>query len=394
MNRRQRFWNIATIYTVGFLQMGGAGMSPVLAELGRAFPQYSTTAIQFVATLPSILVVLTNLITGWLCEHFPKKYITAAGCALAAAFAVLACAFHSSLAVIYVWAGLLGIATSLSCTVSPAIVNEMFEPEERVGIFGTRACFSSLGTMLMTFVGGQLVGIRWNYGFLVYLIMLPGLVMSLACHPKNTKLARAAEAVGSGTPFSVRQMVFPCAVGFAASMLYSTAMVNASMLIAESSFVPAGRAASMGGILTTVLLAVGGVVGFAVDRVTNRIGLHCVTLGFAGLTLGYLGIFFARSFGMLVLAALFCGGALTLIMPHAQVLGSEAGGSRQELGLSLTLACANLGTVLSPLLTNLASGLFGTGAVRYRFLTAALLGAAVTAAVALCVGSGQKKARV
>lgn len=391
MNKKQRFWNIATIYVVGFLQMGGAGLSPVLAELGRAFPQYSATAIQFVASMPSIFVVITNLFTGWLCEHFPKKYITAAGCGLAVAFALLASVFNSSLLLIYVWAGMLGVATSLSCTVSPAIVNEMFEPEERVGIFGTRACFSSIGAMLMTFVGGQLVGHSWRYGFLVYLIMIPGLVMSLVCHPKNTKLAKAAVEIGSDAPFCVKKMVFPCFIGFAASVLYATTMVNASMLIAESSFVPADSAAAMGGMLTTVLLAVGGIVGFAVDKITAKIGLHCVTLGFVGLVLGYIGIFLSNSFAMLVVSACLCGGTLTLVMPHAQVLGSAAGGSRQELGLSITLMCANAGTVFSPLLTNAAAGIFGTGEVRYRFLLAAFLGAAVTAIVAVCVQTAKKR---
>ena len=391
MNRRQRFWNIATIYAVGFLQMGGAGLSPVLSELGRAFPQYSTTAIQFVSTIPSVFVILTNLVTGWLCERFPKKYITAVGCGLAAAFALLGFWHNSSLALIYVWAAVLGIATSLSCTVSPAIVNEMFEPEERVGIFGTRACFSSLGTMLMTFAGGYLVAIHWRYGFLVYLIMIPGLVMSLLCHPRNTKLAKAAIRMGDSEPMRPEKLVFPCFISLAVSFLYSTAMVNASMLVAESGFVPAESAAVMGGVLTTVLLAVGGGVGILVDALTRRVGLHCITVGFAGLALGYLGIFLSGSFAMLIVSALLCGGAITLVMPHAQVLGSQAGGSRQELGLSITLIFANLGTVCSPLMTNFASAVFGTQAVCYRFLTAAALAALTTLITAGYVHWGRKK---
>lgn len=391
MNRRQRFWNIAAIYAVGFLQMGGAGMSPVLAELGKAFPQASTTAIQFVSTIPSVFVVLTNLITGWLCEHFPKKYITAVGCAMAVAFALLGCFLNSSLLLIYVWAAVLGIATSLACTVSPAIVNEMFEPEERVGIFGTRACFSSLGTMLMTFAGGYLVAIHWRYGFLVYLIMIPGLVMSLVCHPRNTKLAKAAVRMGDSEPLRPEKLVFPCFIGLAVSFLYSTAMVNASMLVAESGFVPGESAAAMGGVLTTVLLAVGGAAGIVVDRLTKRVGLHCITIGFAGMALGYLGIFLSRSFAMLVASSLLCGGAITMVMPHAQVLGSQAGGSRQELGLSITLMLANLGTVCSPLMTNIAAAVFGTGEVRYRFLAAAVLAALTAAAAAACVQRGKRK---
>ena len=82
MDKKQRRLYTTTIYAVGFLQMGGIGISPVLAELGKAFPQYSTTAIQFTSSIVSLFVVLTNLITGWLCTRFPKKYLAAFGCGL------------------------------------------------------------------------------------------------------------------------------------------------------------------------------------------------------------------------------------------------------------------------------------------------------------------------
>lgn len=164
MDKKQRRLYTTTIYAVGFLQMGGVGISPVLDELSKAFPQYSTTAIQFTSSIVSLFVVLTNLITGWLCARFPKKYLTAFGCGLAVLFALLATIFNSSLPQLYLWAALLGIGTSIASTVSMAIVNEMFEPEECVSVFGIRACFSSVGAMLMTFISGRLVGINWRYG--------------------------------------------------------------------------------------------------------------------------------------------------------------------------------------------------------------------------------------
>ena len=202
------------------------------------------------------------------------------------------------------------------------------------------------------------------------LFMLPGLLLSLLWFPKDTKIAKNNASAGT-EPFSVRKLVFPCFVGFFVSMLYSTAMVNVAMLVAESGFVPAEQAAAMAGTLSTVFLAIGGATGLVVDKVAKKIGLHCMTLGFAGLVVGYLGIFFANSYAMLIVASLFCGGAITLVMPHAQVLSSEAGGAKQELGLSIGQIFANSGNIVAPLLTNLSMVIFGTAVVKYRFLTAA-----------------------
>lgn len=39
MDKKQRQLCTTTIYAVGFLQMGGIGLSPVPAELSKAFPQ-------------------------------------------------------------------------------------------------------------------------------------------------------------------------------------------------------------------------------------------------------------------------------------------------------------------------------------------------------------------
>lgn len=382
MTKKERNWNIAAIYFVAVLQMGGAGMSPIMKELSNAFPQYSVTAIQFVMTGTSITVILTNLITGWLCEHFPKKYIVAAGCALGVLFALLGCLFNSSLILIYVWSGILGIATSLSCTVSTAIVNDMFEPEERVSIFGVRACVSSIGTMLMTFVGGYLVSANWRYGFLVYLIILPGLILTLAVHPRNTKLAESSEAT-SHTEFNKKALIFPCLTALFVSMLYSVSMVNSSMLVAESGFVDASVSATRGGMLSTAFLLVGGIVGLGLNKLSSKIGLHTMTVGFASIVIGYLIIFFAKSYSYYIAAAVICGGAITLTMPHLQILGSDAGGKRHELGLSIVILFANLGSLISPVITILSKLIFKTENVRYRYLLAAILSAAVCAYVSV-----------
>ena len=377
MTKKQRFFNILAIYTVAFLQMGGAGLSPVMAKLGEAFPNAGAGAIQLVMTIPSLFVVLTNLVTGWLMAKFPKKYITAVGCGLAVLFAVLGCFVNSSLTILYVWAAVLGIGTSLSCTVSPQILNEMFEPEERMALQGTRTAASSVGTMLMTFIGGFLVAKNWKYGFLVYLVMVPGLLLSLFAHPKETRLASDVNtAEAQEKPMQVKALIFPCIAGLAASFIYSCAMTNNSMLVAElgtKGLLGGADPSVLGGYLTTIILVVGFVIGLLVAPISKKIGLQCISLGFVLLTAGYVVIFFAQSFWMLVVAAILMGGALNCVMPHVTILGSEAGGSKAGLSLSIALGAANLGTLISAVIPSLTAAIFHTEEVRYRYLFSAIL---------------------
>lgn len=397
MTTAQRNRNILAIYLVAFLQMGGAGLSPVMAALGNAFPNAGPSRIQLVMTIPSLFVVLTNLVTGWLMEKFPKKYLTAIGCGMAALFAILGAVVNSSLTVLYVWAAILGIATSLSTTVSQGIANEMFEPEERVAIFGRRTAAASVGTMLMTFLGGYLVARSWKYGFLVYLIMVPGMIACLMFHPRDTKLAKTANpAADAGKPFSVKGMIFPCVAGFMASLIYSCAMTNNSMLVAElgaKGLLGGMDPNVLGGYLTTIILVVGAVLGMVLDRIAKKIGLQCMSLGFVLLAVGYVVIFFANGFAMLVLAAVIMGGALNCVMPHATILGSDAGGAKAELGLSLAVGMANLGTLASAVIPAVSKALFRTEEVRFRYLLAAVLAVAVATVFIIYIAGRQKNER-
>lgn len=393
MAQSQKRLNIFTIYLVAVLQMGGVGLSPILKELSNAFPQYSATTIQFVMTMPSIFVVVGNLFTGWLCEHFPKKYIVAIGCGLAVVFAILATSFHNSLYIIYVWAAVLGVASSFSCTVSSAILNEMFEPDERIRILGVRAFATSVGSMIMTFVGGILVSYHWYYGFLVYLIAIPGLVATLLIHPKNTRLAEGTND-NLTKEFDAKALILPCFAGFATSFLHSSVMVNASMLVAESGYVDASTAAVKGGILSTVMLSSGGIAGLFMGKLSKKIGIKCIILAFILICIGHFTMFLSTSYPMFLIAAFISGFAITLVMPHVQVLGADAGGSRHELALSITILTANLGTLISPLISSLAKVVFGTSEVRYRFVITTLIAAICCCILAILIKrKGQKNGK-
>lgn len=367
----------AALCLITLLQMGGVGLAPVLADMGRAYPQYPATMIQIVSSLPSMFVALTNLFIPAICRRFPKKYTMAAGCGIAAAFSLLGFFFHGSLPVLYVWSALLGVGTSMACTVAQATVNEMFAPKERVGVYGKMAFTASIGAMSMTFAGGFLVQRGWYFGYLVYLIALFGLSADLLVLPGDTVLYREeTSAAGKRAPHNTKKLVFACAAAFFVGYLYNVAAANISMLVAELQYGDSETA----GLVSTIMLLVGGLVGLFVNRISARIGYQTMTLGYLSIFVGYLLVFWGGTLPTLFLAAVIFGGAISFVMPFAQLLAAEADKAGATAGIARTVLFSSVGMLLSPLMTPVAALVTGTALVKYRFLLAACISLVCTVA--------------
>lgn len=362
---------VPALCMIVFLQMGGVGLAPMLADMRRAFPQYSVTMIQLVSSLPSMLVAVTNLFVPVLCRHFPHKYIMAAGCGIAVAFSFLGFFFHGSLAILYIWSALLGIGTSIACTVAQTAVNKMFAPKERVGVYGKMAFTASTGSMLMTFAGGFLVRRGWYFGYLAYLIAVSGLTVSLVILPKNIELHREVRTDVEGkSPRNSKMLSFACISAFFVGYLYNIAATNISMLVAELNYGDSETA----GLVSTVMLLVGGIAGIFVNRIAEHIQHQTMTLGYMGIWIGYLIIFYADTLPALFIAAMIFGGAISFVMPFAQVIAADADKSSATAGIAFTIFFSSIGMLLSPLMTSAAYVITGTELVKYRFLFGAVIG--------------------
>ena len=159
----------AAILTMSFVQMGTNGIAPILAQIAAAFPEASAQTVQFLMTFPSIFCVIFTLGAALLSGKLPKKRIALAGLLLVAAAGIGACLIHGSLAVLFVWAAVLGIGIGMTAPVAPALISELFDGRERQTMLGWQNSAASVGSMLMTFLGGFFAAGGWWSGYLVYL---------------------------------------------------------------------------------------------------------------------------------------------------------------------------------------------------------------------------------
>ena len=366
----------AAILTMSLVQMSTNGIAPILSDLGRAFPEASTSAVQFLMTFPSLLVIVFSLVSGAAARWVPKKGLAAAGCALVAASGVGAFCVHPSLAVLFFWAGLLGSGVGLVVPIAASLVTDCFVEPQRSVMMGLQSGAANAGGMLMALLGGFLAVLGWRWNYLVYLIAIPGLLLSLCALPRHTGAAAQA-----GGRLSLSRMVLPCLSAVAVTMLFNLVPTNLSLYMAEHAIGSAVQA----GTGTTLLLLSGTLSAAVFGPIHHRLGGGTVALGFGMLTAGLLICANADSLPLLYLGSVVSGTSISMVMPHMMLQATTAHPQAAALASALVMGCSNLGAFLTPLLTGGAAALFGRPDAHLRFL----LGAAAALAAALIALAGR-----
>lgn len=375
----------SAILAMSVVQMGTNAISPILADIAAAFPQAGPSSIQFLMTFPSLMVLFFSLLAAMAAARIPKKYLAAAGCGLFAASGLLSWLFHGSLALLFLWAAMMGVGIGLVVPMATSLVTDFFTGPAGQRMMGLQSTAANAGAMLMTFLGGLLAGIHWSCNYLVYLIAAPGMVLALLCLPRRAANAPDGPAGGSMLPLLKKPVVLrTCLLALLVTMLFNTAPTNLSMLLEENGLGTAAQA----GTATTLLLLSGAAGGLCFARLAKVLGRRVVVFGFAMLALGQLICALAPSLAAVFAGCLICGCAISTVMPQAMLEASAQSGGNTAGTSALAMASSNLGGFCAPLLTLLAQALTGSASTAPRLAVSAAA-AALTAAVLLVTLRGK-----
>ena len=400
MRNKKWLWKIIMMCTSS-LTMAGIGMSPMLAGMAKAFPEASDSAIQFVMTVPSILVIVIGFVFALLSSRIPNNILTGCGLLLGVLMGIGACFIHPSIGVLYFWSAVLGVGSGISANGQSTLANKLFTEKEKPGVLGLQTFAASIFAMLMTFAGGFLADISWELGYLVYLVAIPGMlgcflflpnIIKPLHHEEEAEKENApAEEESDGGRLRIVQMIPLVLAAFITNISFNVSATNMSMFVEEQKLGTAAQA----GTAATVMLLVGGLAGLAFGLLYKRIRSHLVTLGLLLLAVGYTIVFFSNAYWMLILACVVFGGSISFVMSCLTMKCFQIGGKDTALAVAIMLAGAHTGTLIAPVMTNISAAVFGTETVKYRFLLTAIIAgiSAVIAAVYIILRSRKESAQ-
>jgi MFS family permease len=365
------------IYGIGILMMGVIGISGVLTTIGAHFPDASQTMIQNLISIPCLVVIPVTLIVGKLMDSVSKKLLALIGiiCFLVGGFLP---AFMSSLTIILVLRGILGIGIGIVQCVSSALVAENFEGPERDKVQGNLTSAQMLGVCVMVFAGGWLADISWNFAFYVHLLAVISLILCIVCVP-NVKPVKATgkDIQVNKVKLNTKSWVWAAAmfVLFIGGQIYSIAL---SYIVDEKSL---GTSAQSGNAMA--FFAIGGfLLGLVFGKLSEKAKDLTLFTGLCGIIISYLIIAFAGNMPMIYLGAFLFGVSLSVCMPCIIVgTAGSVDAFSSAMAISITMCAQNFAQFLCPYIINPISAALGDGTNTNQI--SFLIGAVITAVMAV-----------
>lgn len=375
-----------TILLISATEMGAMGIAPSLASIAADFPDTPITTIMNIMNFPGIAMIIVALITPSLIKVIPKKILCNLGVLCYASIGLLGYFFNSSVTLLYVWAGLLGIGFGLLMPTSNGLIADFFPEDERGGIMGMQTVFTNLGGIYLTYVGGMLAAISWHMNYLAYCIGFVPFVLGCVAIPKEN-MEKTKEAIRK-EKIRMNPKVFMYGIFiFIFIATYGVFNNNMSFLIESRGI---GDAATSGTV--TALFLVGGVLGgFIFGPLNKKLNDYMYCIGFGFLVAGYLLVYVADSLPILFLAAVISGMSISQCMPQ-----SLLGATNCSQVAAVTAACmvihvgGQLGTFLGTYFYTPVPTMF-SDAIEFRYVFAAAMAAIMVIVCAVCITIANKK---
>lgn len=380
----------AAILTMSFLQMATSAIAAVLAQIAEEFLRISEITIQYLMTFPNLMIVVMSMLTARLSICFSKRTLSIIGLFLGCLAGVGSFLFHESIVFLYIWAGMLGTGIGLIIPIATSLISDYFEGNEKDKFLGYQTSAANIGSMVMTFVGGMLASIGWYYNYLVYLLAIPGLILTFLFVPKEnvvqTEITTSTTVTDQKNTAS-SQVWFYFVVAALFMLLFYIAPTNLALLTAERGI----NNPMIAGTAATILLFGGTVMGLFFGKISAQIKKNAIPAGFFVLMTGYLLIYGTHQISLLYAGSFLIGTSNTLVLTCCMGSVATVDKAQSTFRMSMVFAVANLGTFFTPALTGISKQILQTEMVSARFLFTAITAAVIMITTAIFLNKREGK---
>ena len=345
----------ATILSMSLLTvMAGAAIAPALGIIKAHFSNSPAMLVQFIVSMPALLIIVTNLFFLPLSRILRTRAIAFSGLLLYIV-AGAGCFFVDDIYVLLLMRAVLGVSVGLIMPLSTGLLAYYFPPEEQASLMGLSAAMNQMGGVVATLLAGLLATVEWNYAFLVYLLGLIALLMVWLWLPDE----QLGSANKRGVPFQPRQLLkfHPSVIGMLLLMMIFFIFPTNFAVVASS------RLGLSTGLITIIMVGLD-VVAFFIGMVFGDVMNH-----FRQSVKYYAPVFFLIGYAaylipsvpMLIVGSAFIGMANGVGVPYLNTIASIKGGKNSATTVMPLLSAAlYFGQFVSPIIVTPASRiLFG-----------------------------------
>lgn len=354
-----------------------SALAPILAEVGKFFPDAGDSAIQIVLTLINLTTLPAMILEPMLEPRITKRDIAIIGTALMLIGGLMPQVLNSQLWMLYAASVVIGVGLSFVVVTSSSLISDYFTGLDKSRVMGFQSIFVSIGGTIIAKGSGLLTAMAgWKRGYLVFLIALPIIIIILLTVPKGETTPRTEKGESSGISGS---MIYFGALCLITGIFVATFNTNIAMYIDRKGIGDASTAGTVASIMQVVGIIGGLILGFVVKTFKRfTIGASILVMA-AGTAL----VGLTTSFPMICVGAVLVGIGFAIRNPGAVTFGANMVPAAQaSLAIAIISATYNVGNFISAYIVNPLANMLGEDIANRFIISAAAL---AVIGIAACV---------
>ncbi len=350
----------AAALSVAVLMYTSSMTTPALGEIAKAFPNETSESIQLISSIPSLILVVFSLISGWLSSKISIKK-----CILISSIFMLAGAFPAFIGdfkFLLVTRVIYGIGYGIVAVMAQAVITDLFDGKKREKMIGyNNASGAMAGVVFQTF-GGFVAAYNWRYTFLGFLVAIPIMILIWTKLPETpvNKVDQTGEKISIKDKYTSNIYVV-CIVTLLVWILSFTFLIDMAMYMGEGNVGTAANAANALSIVTLVAFVIGLAYGKFVGIFKQY--LSCVSILF--FAVGFIIASRAQSVAVYYVAAIVYGVGFGSFNP-TYTLKAASSVKKPEytpMAISFFICAMGLGQFLSPYIMLFIKNTFNLGSI-------------------------------
>ncbi len=342
-----------------------SALAPILAEVGKFFPDAGDSAIQIVLTLINLTTLPAMMLEPLLEPVITKTDIAVIGTALMLVGGLMPQALNSQLWMLYAASIVIGVGLSFVVVTSSSLISDYFTGLDKSRVMGFQSIFVSIGGTIIAKGSGLLTAMAgWKRGYLVFLITLPIIVIILLTVPKGETTPKAEKGESAGISGS---MVYFGALCLITGVFVATFNTNIAMYIDRKGIGDASTAGTVASIMQVIGIVGGLMLGFVVKAFKRfTIGASILVMAAGTAIVGM-----TTSFPMICVGAVLVGIGFAIRNPGAVTFGANMVPAAQaSVAIAIISATYNVGNFISAYIVNPMANMMGED-IANRFLVSA-----------------------
>lgn len=343
-----------------------SALAPILAEVGKFFPDASDSAIQIVLTLINLTTLPMMLIEPAFESKITKRDIALIGTVLMLIGGLMPQVLNSQLWMLYAASIVIGAGLSLVVVVSSSLISDYFTGIEKSRVMGFQSIFVSIGGTIIAKGSGMFTAMAgWKRGYLVFMICVPIILIVALTVPKGTVVQKEESGEKAGISGS---MIYFGALCLITGIFVATFNTNIAMYIDRKGIGDASTAGTVASIMQVIGILGGLVLGNTV-KLFKRFTIGASILMMAA---GTAMVGFSTSLPVICIGAAVVGFGFAIRNPGAVTFAANMVPAAQaSLAIAIVSATYNVGNFVSAYVVNPVANMLGDD-IANRFIVAAV----------------------